>query len=75
MNQVITIIHNTKKKNTFPEFFKDDNKVEQEGESFLGIDSRHDVWKQIRGLKTEIRNLEREMREGEKRGNGDKCKR
>lgn len=39
-------------------------------DSFLGIDSRHDVWKQIRGLKEEIRNLERDMREGKRRYGG-----
>ena len=40
------------------------------GESFLEIDSRHDVWKQIKGLKTEIRYLEREMRKVAKRSGG-----
>ena len=50
--------------------FKDES-VEENGQrdqdSFLEIDSRHDVWEQIRGLKAEIRTLEKELREEERR--------
>ena len=51
--------------------FKEQQREQKDnGESFLEIDSRHDVWKQIKGLKTEIRYLEREMRKVGRRSGG-----
>ena len=46
-----------------------EKQVDRDLKSFLTIDSKHDVWKQIKGTKAEIRKLEREIKE-EKRKHG-----
>ena len=47
-----------------------EKQVDRDLKSFLTIDSKHDVWKQIKGTKAEIRKLEREIKEEKRKHEG-----
>ena len=47
-----------------------EKQVDRDLKSFLTIDSKHDVWKQIKGTKAEIRKLEREIKEEKRKREG-----